>query len=513
MYYSNYATSLKSNLDIVQHNWRKSNSWLSWKLGKSIRTIIRYRKKLIALCSTIQNEKEKQKFELFHKNTNNQNAKRVDENLLLKLYKEYEKLNKELNGEKTGRFATFSDFYKGLNEEIKAKIKYSTFYKNLLRNGFCSPYAKRKTKRLAVRITKNIIEKNKPEKSENITIYKENLKYLNKLEKLVLISNNKSKYDFGQCIEVDACNDRFFGTKEKITIYHAIDSGTKMLLGIWIEKEETNHGYQKLLEMVFEQYGLPQAVLSDKRRTMWGSEFTETAFKEALNEKNIDLDYSSNPKFKPNVERSFDTCQKNYPLYFHQQNWTTIEDLQKNKKQIVDFYNNKFKKVYNGKHNVFRKPISTNEIKMDLKIKRKILGGTIQFKNKRYAPFDEENNRVMMKEKGIIKAVMNSDGVIEFIANNKRYEAREPKGEQLTDDMVYAFKHNLDPSIEGIRKITKIHSINQSFSHNNIEKIKTLLNSSNATNNISLEVMNLLKKISEQLKEVNENISKTIWEK
>ncbi|WP_406615786.1 hypothetical protein ACJA25_00785 [Mycoplasmopsis hyopharyngis] len=341
---------------------------MSWKLGKSIRTIIRYRKKLIALCSEIEKEKTKQKFELFHKNTNNQNAKKVDETLLSKLYKEYEKINKELNGEKTGRIVTFSDFYKGLNEETKAKIKYSTFYKNLLRNGFCSPYAKRKTKRLAIRITKNIIEKNKV---ENIIIYKDNLKYLNKIEKLVLFLNNKSKYDFGQCVEVDDCNDRFFGTKEKITIYHAIDSGTKMLLGIWIEKEETNRGYQKLLEMVFEQYGLPQAVLSDKRRTMWGSEFTETAFKETLSEKNIDLDYSSNPKFKPNVERSFDTCQKNYPLYFHQQGWTTIEDLQKNKKQIVEFYNKKFKKTCEDKINVFRKPISANEMKMDLKIDRK----------------------------------------------------------------------------------------------------------------------------------------------
>ncbi|WP_406615788.1 hypothetical protein ACJA25_00790 [Mycoplasmopsis hyopharyngis] len=143
----------------------------------------------------------------------------------------------------------------------------------------------------------------------------------------------------------------------------------------------------------------------------------------------------------------------------------------------------------------------------------KILGGTIQFNNKRYAPFDEHNNRVMMLEKRMVKSVINSDGVIEFIANNKRYQAREPKGEQLTPDMIYAIKNNLDPSIEGIRKITKIHSINQSFSYNNIEKIKTLLNSSNATNNISLEAMNLLKKISEQLKEVNENISKTIWEK
>lgn len=116
-------------------------------------------------------------------------------------------------------------------------------------------------------------------------------------------------------MEIDAQFDCFFGTKEKVALYHAIDVKSGALLGLWYEKEETTQGYQKLLEIVFEKYGLPERIISDKRRTMWGSDSTETAFKHALKERGIELFSSSNPKAKPNVERSNSTAQRTFHIF------------------------------------------------------------------------------------------------------------------------------------------------------------------------------------------------------
>ncbi|WP_406615777.1 hypothetical protein ACJA25_00765 [Mycoplasmopsis hyopharyngis] len=85
MYNSSFVVSLKESLNIIQNNWkRKTNYWLPKKIKRSIRTVIEYKKKIILFCSEIDNKKEKQKFELFHKNINNQNAKKIDDSLLTK---------------------------------------------------------------------------------------------------------------------------------------------------------------------------------------------------------------------------------------------------------------------------------------------------------------------------------------------------------------------------------------------------------------------------------------------
>lgn len=138
-------------------------------------------------------------------------------------------------------------------------------------------------------------------------------------------------------MEIDAQFDCFFGTKEKVALYHAIDVKSGALLGLWYEKEETTQGYQKLLEIVFEKYGLPERIISDKRRTMWGSDSTETAFKHALKEKGIELFSSSNPKAKPNVERSNSTAQRNVPYFFNKENIKTIKDVKTNMKKSPIF--------------------------------------------------------------------------------------------------------------------------------------------------------------------------------
>ena len=93
---------------------------------------------------------------------------------------------------------------------------------------------------------------------------------------------------------------------------------------------------------------------------MWGSDSTETAFKNALKEKGIELFSSSNPKAKPNVERSNSTAQRNFPYFFNKENIKTIKDVQDNHEKITNFYNNKFNKKTFWKTNCFTKPGNEN---------------------------------------------------------------------------------------------------------------------------------------------------------
>ncbi|UUD34774.1 hypothetical protein NPA07_03040 [Mycoplasmopsis caviae] len=99
------------------------------------------------------------------------------------------------------------------------------------------------------------------------------------------------------------------------------------MLAIWIDIEETTIGYQNLLTQLFKRYGIPQVIITDRRRTFWGSDSTRTTMEEALNARGIELITSNNPKAKPNVERSFWTLQRWIGTFFHTNGINCFEDF------------------------------------------------------------------------------------------------------------------------------------------------------------------------------------------
>ncbi|WLP85202.1 hypothetical protein [Mycoplasma seminis] len=90
----------------------------------------------------------------------------------------------------------------------------------------------------------------------------------NKIERQVL--NLNKNLLFGEVIEIDAQCEPYLINHEPIYLYHAIDAATGILLAVWYEKQETTLGYQRLLEIVFKNYGYPKFIYTDKRRTFWG---------------------------------------------------------------------------------------------------------------------------------------------------------------------------------------------------------------------------------------------------
>jgi len=75
---------------------------------------------------------------------------------------------------------------------------------------------------------------------------------------------------------------------------------------------------------------------------------------------------------------------------------------------------------------------------MDLIINRKVNSGVVKFNNKYLCPFDKENKRVLLTNNCNVKLCQDSNGILNFIGNGKRYEAKEPKGNQLTPDIIFA---------------------------------------------------------------------------
>ena len=57
-----------------------------------------------------------------------------------------------------------------------------------------------------------------------------------------------------------------------------------------------------------------------------------------------DVQVSSNPMSKPNVERSFKNMQQEFIFLFWENNITSCEDFNKNKQFCIDFYNEKYNK-------------------------------------------------------------------------------------------------------------------------------------------------------------------------
>lgn len=181
--------------------------------------------------------------------------------------------------------------------------------------------------------------------------------------------------------------------------------------------------------------------------------------------------------------------------------------------KITKFYNEKYKRNTVWKDSSFRVPNNPNSFKMDLIIDRKINAGVVQYNNKYYCPFDEHENRVGMKEGGFIQLCLDSNGDLKFIGNSKRYDAREPKGKQLTPEQIFAIKNNLNLEIEGVNCIYKINKIKMSINKNNQKLFELNQKHLDQQNKTTIEIIKNQTKIYNELIEINQKINDSIWQK
>ena len=132
--------------------------------------------------------------------------------------------------------ANIKHFQELLKENENITISYTALYTTLRKNNILSP----KVQRYTVKVEKR-----------KIVLAKKNKEKLSEGQKDLIVKNNiLDKYDahsriprlkyFGECLEMDACEDYWLGIEfGKVTLHGAIDNATGTICGLYFDKQET----------------------------------------------------------------------------------------------------------------------------------------------------------------------------------------------------------------------------------------------------------------------------------
>ncbi len=295
-------------------------------------------------------------------------------NQILKLYLERcESFEKRFgDSRKKGVWVSTIKYFKYLHK-VSCSIEH--IRKLLIENNLTTNDTRPKTKKAIRKKIRAAIKESNDLKTNQKLI--EKLKIVNKN----YIYNSKSGTP-GFRTEIDDCFDLWF-KNEKYCLYFAVDAFTGFVLNLWIEKEETNVGYLKLLKDVFVKHGKPTEIRIETRNGL-----AQDKLENSINKFNTKLNSSTEPTFKPNVKRAFRNAQSLLPGLFMDQKINSFSDLIKRKTEVLDFLNNWYnKKITNN--NCFILPFKEEMKNFLLLEKRKVVNeiSHINFKGKKIAPF------------------------------------------------------------------------------------------------------------------------------
>lgn len=199
---------------------------------------------------------------------------------------------------------------------------------------------------------------------------------------------------FGEEVQTDACIHLWFGNF-KTALHAAIDDSTGQVLAAYFDNQETLNGYYNVYYQILVKYGIPYLFKTDKRTvfeynkkgTTLDEDNTFTQFAYACNQLGTSIETSSEPEFKPRIERLFESFQLRLIPELRLANITTIEEANAFLPSFLDKYNSKFALCIDNNKSVFEKQPSEQKINLTLSVlSRRIIdtGHSICFKNKHY---------------------------------------------------------------------------------------------------------------------------------
>lgn len=249
----------------------------------------------------------------------------------------------------------FTHFYE--ERGYKYGISFSSMVNIFLNDDIISPFAQHKTiKSYNENIKKAIIK-------QTITEPKEKLFKQRKQEQLEKhIRKATLHYSFGQEIQMDAAFWIWFG--EEVTALHlSVDKATNKVLSGYFDYEETTMSYLIILMNMIINFGIPEKIRTDKRNSFAlnngkksKSNLNTTQFGRICEDLGIILKCSSDPLFKPNVERENGTFKRRLKAELR---YNDITDIKEANKYLNDIFipkmNERFSYDINPKKNVMRK--------------------------------------------------------------------------------------------------------------------------------------------------------------
>ena len=348
----------------------------------------------------------------------------------------------------------FTHFFEEIQE--KYNLSYKTIDNILTEADIIYPEAQHKTIKLYNANMKKAIRQKKA--TENQV---EILKKRQEAEKQKHIRRSSLLYNYGQEIQMDAAFAIWYGEKAR-ALHLAVDKATKQVLYGWFDIQETTRAYFVMLMNIILKHGIPKKTKTDKRGTFSinnvksKSSLNTTQFGRICEELEIHLSSSSDPLFKPNVERENKTFKGRLIAELRHENIIDGESANKYLNEVfIPKMNSKFAYEIDFERNDMRENTYGFEelnIIISERYSRKIdNSSSIKYKNKYYIPVDIETGEIMSFEQNTI-------GII-IIAYDNSYWCN-------IDETIYKLHEIKAPEKKIYQKTTKSQEeINKSKAH------------------------------------------------
>ena len=205
---------------------------------------------------------------------------------------------------------------------------------------------------------------------------------------------------------------------EKVRALHlAVDKATKQVLYGWFDIQETTRAYFVMLMNIILKHGIPKKIKTDKRGTFSinnvksKSSLNTTQFGRVCEELEIHLSSSSDPLFKPNVERENKTFKGRLIAELRHEHIIDDESANKYLNEVfIPKMNSKFAYEIDFERNDMRENTYGFEelnIIISERYSRKIdNSSSIKYKSKYYIPVDIETGEIMSFKQNTIGIII-----------------------------------------------------------------------------------------------------------
>ena len=237
----------------------------------------------------------------------------------------------------------------------------------------------------------------------------------------------------GELVQLDGTPHDWFNDGQKLCLHLAVDDATSEVLGGYFTKNECLYGYCRLMVIVLEKHGIPEAVYSDKHQIFKSQDGTFTNFGFAMEDLGVEMIYANTPQAKGRVERMNQTEQNR--IINDLKRFKVSKNLDELNKWFNDFYvdylNKKFSYPPYDPNDAFVEIIDGQydyNTLFSLRFTRTInKNSSFSFDNHIYVPIDDETGEILYIRKDVkvdvrFEILTNSISIIRY---GKRYICKD----------------------------------------------------------------------------------------
>ena len=240
----------------------------------------------------------------------------------------------------------------------------------------------------------------------------------------------------GILIMTDGTPHDWFGNGKLFSLHMTLDDATDEILSGWFMPTECQLGYCYAFKIMFEKYGLPQSIYSDRTTILWNRKDGElTQVGRMLDELGIELIYANTPQAKGKIENKNKVVQNRLLNDIKRFNIKTYDELNKwFNDYYIDYLNKKFSYSPLEEETDFI-PLDNTDLStiMCIKVDRKILNGNmISINNNYYIPINSDGSDFVFYKGTTVEVwqdVFTND--IRIFKNNKIYNTRKIEGHRV----------------------------------------------------------------------------------